>query len=101
VQYWNEIRELVKSWDFMGKIDKKTPFSGVIFKYAKKYHFNVQHLTHFFNEKLTIALFLGMRRANLLVGFLCVNEGFFPHTFFPKIWAPWLTRRLLLSVLAV
>jgi len=33
-------------WDFMVKIDKKNPFSGVIFKYMKKYHFNIKHLTH-------------------------------------------------------
>jgi len=31
---------------FYGKNRQKNPFSGVIFKYMKKYHFNIKHLTH-------------------------------------------------------
>jgi len=37
-------------WDFRAKIDKKIPFSGVMFKYTKKYNFNIQHLIFFLKK---------------------------------------------------
>jgi len=40
--------------DFIVNIDEKTPFSGAIFKYEKKYHFNVQQLTHLKNDNRVI-----------------------------------------------
>jgi len=53
--------------DFLAKLHKKGPFSGVTFKYTKKYHFNIQHLIHFL-KKLTILSFLGKCRTNFLAG---------------------------------
>jgi len=44
--------------DFLAKLHKKVQFPGIIFKYMKKYDFNIQLLTHPFN-KTTIVSFLG------------------------------------------
>jgi len=43
--------------DILAKLHKKVRFPSLIFKYTKKYDFDIQHLTHLFKKKWLLCNF--------------------------------------------